>query len=235
MRADRQRLRAREHTVSRVRAAGSCELCVRFALDLRAFLGCSDATASCPSSASIEARRPRSSRLGVAADPARRCAREVEFAGHAIDQRVTLGAESSGRQRAREPQNDPLEMCRQRRARLRRSVGLVRVPVTIRRPERQADRAAPLVERVEDVGLAEFDAHRPARADPCGSSARSSDRCRDTRPSTECRRAAQRETSSNDGPDDADQVSVVLPTEVGFDFAAVVVGSQSQPSTAVSI
>ena len=46
----------------------------------------------------------------------------------------------------------------------------------------QPERATPLVEHVEHVGLAEVDRAPAAGAAPCGSSARNSDRCRGTRP-----------------------------------------------------
>ena len=87
-----------------------------------------------------------------------------------------------------------------------------------------ADRAAPVVEEVEDVALAELDAHRPAArapsrplasqalAIPIDPAIRHGQRHAAVRPPAHLLERRSR---------DAHEVAAVLPTEIGFELAAV--------------
>jgi hypothetical protein len=88
------------------------------------------------------------------------------------------------------------------------------------RDRRDANRAAPLIERIEHVGFTELDAHRtPARPFPVVAlevaiDASLRDAKRDTLPRP-ADHLLERRTN------DADEVAIVLAAQVGFDFAAV--------------
>ena len=138
-----------------------------------------------------------------------------------------LRRQDARRARARQLEHHPLEMRRQRQsAMFDCRLGAAGC----------ASRALPPSGRPRGATRRTLRGHRSHRtrpapdgaADPCGSSARSSDRCRAARPSAARRRVAQRDDHLEGGSDDANQMAVVFLTDVMFDGAAVVGGRYSR-------
>lgn len=159
-------------------------------------------------------------RAGLASRALRCGTHEVESADDFVDsatereRRVRTGTED------REPGKRPLEMSRERRApRPGRSL-------------RDADGATPVVERVEDVVLTKLDPNGPPAWPlpvvtleiPIDTRERHFQRNPFARPTGHL---LERRT------DDSDQMTVVLPTEVGLYFAAIVFGQNTHGSFCV--
>ena len=171
----------------------------------------------------VERRQPGDQRVPrLAAQPAGHTLRQVELAGRRIDQVVELTAEAAVRARGRQPHHDALEMGRQRTA-----PGPILVCRVIAgrlfNVLAQPDGSTPFVEGVEDIGFAEVDFHRPppgalpglaleAAVDPAERHVERHALSLPARDEIERR------------PDHADEVTVILPTQVGLDTPAVVSG-----------
>ena len=178
---------------------------------------------ACCTSASSSADRRSSSAWRLAAQPP-----AFARARRAPQTRSISASKSSQRSaaRLRQSQDDALQMRRQRRRMFLGGRGFQPSHIVDRSPQSsrsaEANRAFPLVEYVEDVGVAEIDLHRPAArafavvALEVAVDAREGDLDRDR-----LRRPAGHDLER--WSDDPDQVAVVLSRQVGFDLPAVLV------------
>src|SRR5262249_45275673 len=113
-------------------------------------------------------RQPVDQRLaGPAADATRGGTRFIEFARDFVDQRIELVAERPPGARVAQSRNDTLEMLWQRLTRRSYDEAFSRAIDRLARLKgsrstRNPNRAPPIIEHVENIGVAEIDSDRPA-------------------------------------------------------------------------
>jgi hypothetical protein len=164
------------------------------------------------------------------AKPVSGSAGDVELAGNRIDDAIELFTDGPPRSRRCQAQQRPLEVGRERRDRSFLVALFVRLLGDIRRLSRKPDGPAPLVERVEHIGFAEIDLQRTTT----GTLAMISFETAIDSAERDSEGNALGSPAGNQierRPDHANQVTVILPAQVGFDVPAVVRGLQSEICT----